>query len=98
MIVLFENSQMITFQAATGQPDFAAFTLKTQDIPLLKLGEAKGVNRIHIWRRPHISEACRRRGSGAGTTAGRWRTPLDLVPRRGLTAPAVDALPPQMLV
>jgi len=55
-IILLENSQMITFQAATGQLDFAAFTLKTQDIPLLKLGEAKGVNRVHIWRRLHISD------------------------------------------
>ena len=55
-IILLENSQMITFQAATGQLDFAAFTLKTQDIPLLKLGEAKGVNKVHIWRRLHISD------------------------------------------
>ena len=54
-IILLENSQMITFQAATGQLDFAAFTLKTQDIPLLKLGEVKGVNKVHIWRRLHIS-------------------------------------------
>ena len=55
-IILLENSQMITFQAATGQLDFAAFTLKTQDIPLLKLGEVKGVNRVNIWRRLHISD------------------------------------------
>ena len=55
-IILLENSQMITFQAATGQLDFAAFTLKTQDIPLLKLGEVKGVNKVHIWHRLHISD------------------------------------------
>ena len=55
-IILLENSQMITFQAATGQLDFAAFTLKTQDIPLLKLGEVRGVNKVHIWRRLHISD------------------------------------------
>ena len=55
-IILLENSQMIAFQAATGQLDFAAFALKTQDIPLLKLGEAKGVNQVHIWRRLHISD------------------------------------------
>ena len=55
-IILLENSEMITFQAATGQLDFAAFTLRTQDIPLLKLGEAKGVNRVHIWRRVHVSD------------------------------------------
>ena len=55
-IILMENSEMITFQAATGQLDFAAFTLRTQDIPLLKLGEAKGVNQVHIWRRLHVSD------------------------------------------
>ena len=55
-IILLENSQMIAFQAATGQLDFAAYTLKTQDIPLLKLGEAKGVNKVHIWRRVHVSD------------------------------------------
>ena len=55
-IILLENSEMITFQAATGQLDFAAYTLRTQDIPLLKLGEAKGVNKVHIWRRLHISD------------------------------------------
>ena len=55
-IILLENSQMIAFQAATGQLDFAAFALKTQDIPLLKLGEAKGVNKVHIWRRVHVSD------------------------------------------
>ena len=55
-IILTENSEMITFQAATGQLDFAAFTLRTQDIPLLKLGEAKGVNQVHIWRRLHVSD------------------------------------------
>ena len=47
---------MIAFQAATGQLDFAAFALKTQDIPLLKLGEVKGVNRVHIWNRVHVSD------------------------------------------
>ncbi len=55
-IILLENSQMIAFQAATGQLDFAAFALKTQDIPLLKLGEVKGVNQVHVWRRLHISD------------------------------------------
>ncbi len=55
-IILMENSQMITFQAATGQLDFAAYALKTQDIPLLKLGETKGVNKVHIWRRVHVSD------------------------------------------
>ncbi|MDE0450393.1 MAG: ABC transporter substrate-binding protein [Gammaproteobacteria bacterium] len=56
MIVLMENSQMITFQATTGQLDFAALPLETQNIPLLKLGEAKGLNKVHIWRRLHVSD------------------------------------------
>ncbi len=55
-VILLENSQMITFRAATGQLDFAAFALETQDIPLLKLGEAKGVNKVYIWRRLHVAD------------------------------------------
>ena len=55
-IILLENSKMIAFQAATGQLDFAAFALKTEDIPLLKLGEVKGVNKVHVWTRLHISD------------------------------------------
>ena len=55
-IILLENSKMIAFQAATGQLDFAAYALKTEDIPLLKLGEVKGVNTVHVWTRLHISD------------------------------------------
>ena len=55
-VILLENSPMIAFQAATGQLDFAAFALKTQDIPLLKLGEVKGLNKVHIWHRVHVSD------------------------------------------
>ncbi len=55
-IIVLENSQMITFQAATGQLDFAAFAMETQNIPLLKLGEAKGLNKVHIWRRVHVAD------------------------------------------
>ena len=54
VIIVLENSQMITFQAATGQLDFTSFTLETQNIPLLKLGERKGANKVHIWRRLHV--------------------------------------------
>ena len=54
VIIVLENSQMITFQAATGQLDFTSFTLETQNIPLLKLGERKGMNKVHIWRRLHV--------------------------------------------
>ena len=56
VIVVLENSQMITFQAATGQLDFTGHTLDTPNIPLLKLGERKGVNRVHIWRRLHVAD------------------------------------------
>ena len=55
-IILLENSKMIAFQAATGQLDFAAYALKTEDIPLLKLGEVKGVNKVHVWTRLHVSD------------------------------------------
>ena len=54
--IQLENSQMITFQAATGQLDFAAFAMETQNIPLLKLGESKGLNKVHIWRRLHVAD------------------------------------------
>ena len=54
--IQLENSQMITFQAATGQLDFAAFAMETQHIPLLKLGESKGLNKVHIWRRLHVAD------------------------------------------
>jgi len=54
--IQLENSQMITFQAATGQLDFAAFAMETQNIPLLKLGEAKGLNKVYIWRRLHVAD------------------------------------------
>ena len=56
VIVVLENSQMITFQAATGQLDFVGHTLDTPNIPLLKLGERKGVNKVHIWRRLHVAD------------------------------------------
>ena len=43
-------------KASTGQLDFAAFNMPTQDIPLLKLGErANGIN-VNIWRRLHGSD------------------------------------------
>ena len=41
-IILLENSKMIAFQAATGQLDFAAFALKTEDIPLLEARRGEG--------------------------------------------------------
>ena len=43
-------------RASTGQLDFAAYTLRTQDIPLLKLGERTGLIKVHIWTRLHASD------------------------------------------
>ena len=39
--------------SATGQLDFSAYELKTQDIPLLKLGELSGDIQVLIWNRLH---------------------------------------------
>ena len=54
--IIFDNSELVTAMAATGQLDFAAFSLRTQDIPLLKLGERDGVAKVLIWRRLHVSD------------------------------------------
>jgi peptide/nickel transport system substrate-binding protein len=43
-------------KASTGQLDFAAFTMPTQDIPLLKLGEQTSGIKVNIWRRIHGSD------------------------------------------
>jgi len=43
-------------KASTGQLDFAAFRLPTQDIPLLKLGEQNSGIKVKIWRRLHGSD------------------------------------------
>ncbi len=48
--------EIITAQASTGQLDFAAFAMRTQDIPLLKLGERSGFVNVHIWERLHVSD------------------------------------------
>ncbi|MBJ39669.1 MAG: hypothetical protein CMD83_14590 [Gammaproteobacteria bacterium] len=51
-----ESKEVITTMAATGQLDFSAFELRTQDIPLLKLGEKTGAIKVHVWRRLHSSD------------------------------------------
>ncbi len=51
-----DQADLIAAQASTGQLDFAAFELKTQDIPLLKLGERDGQIKVHIWKRLHSSD------------------------------------------
>ena len=53
--VVFEP-EIITAKASTGQLDFAAFALRTQDIPLLKLGERAGFINVYIWDRLHVSD------------------------------------------
>ena len=54
--VIRDNSELVTAKASTGQLDFASFALRTQDIPLLKLGERNGLARVNIWRRLHTSD------------------------------------------
>ena len=50
------DAAVVTSMAATGQLDFAASTLLTQDIPLLKLGERNGAIQVHIWTRLNGSD------------------------------------------
>ena len=53
---ILDNAEVVTAKAATGQLDFAAFSLRTQDIPLLKLGERTGLVKVHVWNRLHTSD------------------------------------------
>ena len=53
---IIDNKEVIAAMSATGQLDFSAFELKTQDIPLLKLGEKSGDVRVLIWNRLHSSD------------------------------------------
>ena len=48
-----ESKEVIAAMSATGQLDFSAYELKTQDIPLLKLGELSGDIQVLIWNRLH---------------------------------------------
>ena len=51
-----ENKEVITAMASSGQLDFSAYELRTQDIPLLKLGERTGAIKVLIWNRLHSSD------------------------------------------
>ena len=51
-----DNWEVMAAMASTGQLDFAAFALRTQDIPLLKLGEGQGLVKVNIWTRVHASD------------------------------------------
>lgn len=54
--IILDDAELVTAKASTGELDFAAFTLRTQDIPLLKMGERTGLISVHIWRRLHGSD------------------------------------------
>ena len=51
-----DNQEVLAAKAATGQVDFAAFSLKTQDFPLFKLGEKTAGITTHVWNRIHGSD------------------------------------------
>ena len=51
-----ESKELITTMAATGQLDFSAYELRTQDIPLLKLGERTSGIKVYVWKRLHSSD------------------------------------------
>ena len=51
-----DNKEVIAAMSSTGQLDFSAYELKTQDIPLLKLGERNGDIRVLVWNRLHSSD------------------------------------------
>jgi len=53
---IIENQDVLAAKAATGQVDFAAFELKTQDFPLFKLGEKTAGIRVLVWNRLHGSD------------------------------------------
>jgi peptide/nickel transport system substrate-binding protein len=53
---VISDDEVITAKAASGQLDFAGISLRTQDIPLLKLGERTGAIRVLIWNRLHGSD------------------------------------------
>ncbi|MGI9322631.1 MAG: ABC transporter substrate-binding protein [Pseudomonadales bacterium] len=50
------NKEVIAAMSSTGQLDFSAYELRTQDIPLLKLGERSGDIRVLVWNRLHSSD------------------------------------------
>ena len=54
--VINDNAQLVSAKASSGQLDFASFALRTQDIPLLKLGEGTGLIDVMIWTRLHTSD------------------------------------------
>ena len=53
---IVDSKEVITTMASTGQLDFSAYELRTQDIPLLKLGERGSGIKVHVWTRLHSSD------------------------------------------
>jgi peptide/nickel transport system substrate-binding protein len=53
---IINNQEVMAAKAATGQVDFASFSLKPQDFPLFKLGEKTAGIKVHIWNRLHGSD------------------------------------------
>ena len=51
-----DNVELATAKAATGQKDFAAYVLRTQDFPLFKLGERTSGIRALEWQRLNGSD------------------------------------------
>ena len=50
------NKELLTAMTSTGQLDFSSYEMRTQDIPLLKLGERTGAIKVHVWKRLHSSD------------------------------------------
>ena len=50
---IIDNNEVMAAKAATGQVDFAGFSMKTQDFPLFKLGEKSSGIRTLQWNRIH---------------------------------------------
>ena len=53
---VIDNADVMAAKASTGQVDFAAFEMKTQDFPLFKLGEKTAGIKVLVWHRIHGSD------------------------------------------
>ncbi|MFT5015040.1 MAG: peptide/nickel transport system substrate-binding protein, partial [Dinoroseobacter sp.] len=53
---IINNQEVMAAKAATGQVDFASYSLKPQDFPLFKLGEKTAGIKVHVWNRLHGSD------------------------------------------
>ena len=53
---IINNQEVMAAKAATGQVDFASYSLKPQDFPIFKLGEKTAGIKVHVWNRLHGSD------------------------------------------